>query len=333
MWDSAYFIDIARNGYMYEQFMAFFPLYPLLMRILATPLYFAFGSLISLTSILVIAGWWVSCVCFIIAALVLYQLTLLKFKNEHIAVFTSFLFCINPATIFMNGLYSESLFACCLFSGLYILETSSDIKHTILASIVFACGSGTRSNGIISIGFLSHFILKRLCTLLWYRTGPKMAYKQATWKQRLSTVCTTACTLMTSNLIILLPFIAYQFYGYLIYCKRTTQTSPPWCKKFIPLSYSYIQDHYWNVGFLRYYQVKQIPNFLLAMPMVGLCVASVVEYGHSNRVIWTIKTLGLWVERNSIGHYRYKLVCYDHHRHCHYHHDHHYHSLPLSSSW
>jgi len=34
------------------------------------------------------------------------------------------------------------------------------------------------------------------------------------------------------------------------------------------LIYSHAQDKYWNVGFLRYWTVSNIPNFILALPIL-----------------------------------------------------------------
>lgn len=37
-WDALYFVEIARSGYLYEQFQAFFPFLPILMRLIGTVL-------------------------------------------------------------------------------------------------------------------------------------------------------------------------------------------------------------------------------------------------------------------------------------------------------
>lgn len=47
----------------------------------------------------------------------------------------------------------------------------------------------------------------------------------------------------------------------------------PWCSSAIPnvsAMYMFIQKEYWNVGLFRYYEWKQLPNFVLAAPMLLL---------------------------------------------------------------
>ena len=46
------------------------------------------------------------------------------------------------------------------------------------------------------------------------------------------------------------------------------QPHPAWCDKTFPSIYSHVQAKYWNVGFMRYWTISNIPNFLLAMPVL-----------------------------------------------------------------
>jgi phosphatidylinositol glycan class V len=61
-------------------------------------------------------------------------------------------------------------------------------------------------------------------------------------------------------------FAAPQVVAYIEYC--TGGKSRPWCTRLIPSIYSWVQDHYWEVGFLRYWTLSNLPLFLLAGPML-----------------------------------------------------------------
>ncbi|XP_035295430.1 GPI mannosyltransferase 2 isoform X8 [Cricetulus griseus] len=77
----------------------------------------------------------------------------------------------------------------------------------------------------------------------------------------------------------------------------TGGNEPPWCSWGLPLVYSYIQDVYWNVGFLRYYELRQVPNFLLATPVAVLVVWAAWTYVTTHP--WLCLTLGLRRSKDS----------------------------------
>eukprot|EP00752_Nemacystus_decipiens_P008820 g7872.t1 len=52
----------------------------------------------------------------------------------------------------------------------------------------------------------------------------------------------------------------------------------PWCAWRVPSVYAHVQSAYWNVGALRYYRWKQVPNFLLAAPALALTASGTVRF-------------------------------------------------------
>lgn len=97
-------------------------------------------------------------------------------------------------------------------------------------------------------------------------------------------------------LVSVAPFVFFQYFSYYIFCKTSVQNIPnrlidyanirgyylpgksKFCSKF-QLPYSYVQKNHWNnVGFLRYYEFKQIPNFILAFPIIFLVFTCLFFY-------------------------------------------------------
>jgi hypothetical protein len=90
------------------------------------------------------------------------------------------------------------------------------------------------------------------------------------------------------------PQLAYFVYGIRLFCPRlvdalfATTSAPtlltndrPWCRSVrrnVSAMYMFIQREYWNVGFLRYYEWKQLPNFTLASPMLVLTAYSLCRF-------------------------------------------------------
>lgn len=93
------------------------------------------------------------------------------------------------------------------------------------------------------------------------------------------------------------PQIAYFVYGMRVYCPSlfpdAASSSPSsllasdrsWCASVVPnfsAMYMFIQREYWNVGLFRYYELKQLPNFLLAAPMLILSAHSLFQFFRSS---------------------------------------------------
>lgn len=284
-WDAVYFLKIANEGYKYEQFMAFFPLYPWTLRTLAWMFEPVAKFLISKRNALLLLGWISNTVWFTLGAVALYKLTLRLFGRRKVALVSALLFCINPASVFMSSLYTESLFSFLQFTALYYLEN----EILISAVLLFSLGSATRSNGIISCGFVAHCIAKKIlsCTSL----PQQVSYEFIVGK--FFSVLIAFLKMLLFNGIVVAPFILFQLYGYKLYCSDTSLAKLAWCNKWLPFPYSHIQSTYWDVGFLRYFEVKQIPNFLLASPMIVLCLCAILTYCCDQRNHNSIKTLAL----------------------------------------
>lgn len=58
----------------------------------------------------------------------------------------------------------------------------------------------------------------------------------------------------------------------------TYLTGSSWCDNELGISYGYIQAEYWGVGLFKYWEPKQIPNFLLAAPMFTLVIAIMINW-------------------------------------------------------
>lgn len=92
--------------------------------------------------------------------------------------------------------------------------------------------------------------------------------------------------LLSATALVIAPYIAYQFWGFWVFCIANPNPRP-WCFDKVPHLYSFVQKEYWNQGFLNYWQVKQIPNFLVAAPLTVLTFYACFLYfkafvNHSN---------------------------------------------------
>ncbi|KAL6503038.1 hypothetical protein OROHE_023940 [Orobanche hederae] len=265
VWDGVYFIRIAECGYEYEQTYAFLPLFPLCVSFLSKTVFAPLVPVIGYRAALGLSGYILNNIAFVFASLYLYRLSVIVLKNKE---------------------YSESLYAFLSFGGLYYFFNGTNF----FATFWLALSGCARSNGVLNAGYICFRSMQQLNEAFISR---KRSYLLMT-KILLAGAIYSMC--------IFTPFISFQVYGYLNICMgRPVAEMRPWCKASLPLLYNYIQSHYWyckcltekynmellnglsaayilGVGFLRYFQVKQLPNFLLASPILSLATCSIAHY-------------------------------------------------------
>ncbi len=134
--DGEHYLSIAQIGYRgLEQ--AFFPVYPMLMRFLA--------SLVDINQLnLVVAGLVISNLSFLVALFILYKLILLDY-SEQVARLTIILIFIFPTSFYFGSLYNESFFLLLMVSSFYFLRQN----NFFLSSVFGAISSATRIFGLI----------------------------------------------------------------------------------------------------------------------------------------------------------------------------------------
>ncbi|KAK9308589.1 hypothetical protein QLX08_001449 [Tetragonisca angustula] len=292
-WDGEYFLHIAKYGYTYENTLAFYPLYPLLIRIISVPIKNIFFVL-NIHSSVLIAAMLVNVICFVKSAVIFYDLSKAVLKTTNVAYKAAILYCINPATIFFSAAYSESLFAyLTYYSMLRAIKLDPYVSFPISLSIL------TRSNGVINIGFPIYYQLQKVS----YDYSKKHAnFSLKTFCQFMFKASTLKSFCIMFNIIIIsiIPFILLQIHNYLMFCIPNLNlifipehivnfsimnnlvlpgnSYVEWCHLKIPMAYSYIQKKYWNLGFLNYYEIKQIPNFILAFPILYIMMKCIKEF-------------------------------------------------------
>jgi phosphatidylinositol glycan class V len=87
------------------------------------------------------------------------------------------------------------------------------------------------------------------------------------------------CIFLTA--LVIFPFAAHQAAAYFIFCSDRPSTYPKWCSNLPPSIYTHVQSTYWNVGFLRYWTLSQLPNFLIASPPLVVISAFALDHFQS----------------------------------------------------
>jgi len=248
-WDAVYYNHLAQEGYSYEKFGAFFPLYPAMLSYLSRIL--AWSGLISISAAVVVVSVVLNNMLFIINSKLVYRLSKSMGGSDKQSYHAALLFSFNPASVFMSVGYTESLFCFFVLWGLIKREEESPLYF-----IFFTLATAVRANGLTLLFFClyDHGIL--------------------IIKSRQVIVVNMLC-LVIQTVSTVAPFVYFQKHFTELYCEEPVKSV--WCGSGLP--YYYIQQHYWGNGLFKYWTLLQLPNFLIAAPIFLLVAMILYEWG------------------------------------------------------
>lgn len=142
IFDAAWYVDIARRGYFFDpgtqSSVAFFPLYPLLIRVVAT---LFGGSETALWAAAVAISW----AAFFAALVALHRLTERITESRDIARRAVLLLAVFPFSFYFGQVYSEALFL--LWTVLAV--SAAHRSRWLAAGLYGMLAAATRSNGVL----------------------------------------------------------------------------------------------------------------------------------------------------------------------------------------
>ncbi|KAL8734793.1 MAG: hypothetical protein Q9181_003037 [Wetmoreana brouardii] len=293
-WDAIYFTQVAQRGALFEQEWAFGWGFARLLSFIARIQFGLRHGAVATAA----AGILASNIAHLLSVLVLYQMTMLiaahaaSYRSLSVAFVAASLHIISPAGLFLSAPYAESCFSFLNFAGFYLyalsLKEHYNRRHSrrdiavLMSGLLFGVATTFRSNGLLS-GLL--FCLD----LLRAAAGMKNHIRSGD----LTSGLRRSTFLVMSGSVMAIGSFTPQYLAYQEYCLAPElQHRPSWCTRRIPSIYTWVQDRYWNVGFLRYWTASNAPLFLLAAPVLLVMIMSVIwaepSYGearHSDREV------------------------------------------------
>jgi phosphatidylinositol glycan class V len=224
------------------------------------------------------------------------------------ALYAARLFCVNPAGVFFTAAYSESLFAMLTFVGhavvarrhyyaysyqcemtnanreqrsarrLFYRRYNWTSYYWAQSTMLWMMASYTRSNGFFMSIWWMLIGLSKCCF--------RIRHARSKGIDNIVNVAFYLPFHFALACCVAYPVLYHDRMGYNFNCVGQMirqSTIPAWCEgddstKSRFSLYAYVQRKYWNVGLFRYYEMKQIPNFILALPVLVLSYAAVFTW-------------------------------------------------------
>src|ERR1700730_14765577 len=163
-WDAGWYLDIAKNGYRFlpgeQSNVAFFPLYPYVVRLVHTVIRVPSDTGWLLVGIIV------SNTALFVALIYLYRLICLDYDRSMAARAVLYL-CVFPTTLFLSAVYSESLFLALVVRAFYFARAGRWLFVGALSSATDLC----RPPGLLLIAPLAFEYLSQK-EFQWQRIKP-----------------------------------------------------------------------------------------------------------------------------------------------------------------
>ncbi|HEX2912180.1 MAG TPA: mannosyltransferase family protein [Chloroflexia bacterium] len=153
-WDGDWYKDIAAQGYWSESSVAFYPLFPHLIR------WFGFVMALGHPGLAVykVAGLLISSLASLVNCLLLYRLAAIEYKDEQVARTGVLYLLIFPTAFFMIAPYTESLFLALALGAFYAARTNRWWVALLLATLAVL----TKNQGVVvPLALLVEFIHQR----------------------------------------------------------------------------------------------------------------------------------------------------------------------------
>lgn len=245
----------------------------------------------------VFAGILVANLSHLLSVFVLYNLTRLVYPAQDgvgVSFVAATMHVLTPAGMFLVAPYSEGLFALLSFLGYYLYVRSTHAYYSYssrtggLEQAVWVVGAGAmwmlagmvRSNGVLNGVVVLVDFVKEVWVLLGGQGRGGVGHSEdgvliMSWRRRLARIA----GLGVAGVMVGLGLIVPQGIAWMQFCagkdgKGAGEAMREWCSRTVPSIYLYVQDKYWNVGFLRYWTAGNIPLFLLAAPILYILTRS-----------------------------------------------------------
>lgn len=268
-WDGVHFTNIAVNGYEFEHQHAFYPGLPFVIQLSSRFVRFVMRKIllrnVPETCLANLAAILFNTITFALSATALHSLSKTMLKNDGVAEAAARLYIINPANIFYGSAYTESGFAWAQFAAGSVLEENT----IVFAGILFGVATAFRSNGVLNVIIVLSHISREVFLTLRNRQDQRRHFKAARWIKRG----------FIALILVVFPHYLFARFGEARYCPFSIKVKRPWCQNrswrnlfgLIPSPmYSYLQRHYWGLGFMSSYHVRNLGNVILGAPAIAI---------------------------------------------------------------